>query len=154
MGSNVLKSRPLLPGGEMGFTSLSMDSLEPVSQPGPQSWLVPLLPSSWMHPHFCMCVFVFVCVHVYVSSHSMSLCLLSMCVWKRPIYCVISVPPIGASPFTVPSTNLMGTPALPPPSCAAGGLGMWAAAPPRLLCVKAWSRTPAGTNHCFSLCLA
>jgi len=37
MGSNVLKLRPLLPGHETCFTSLSMDSLEPVSQPGPQS---------------------------------------------------------------------------------------------------------------------
>ncbi len=103
----------------------------------------------------CVCLSPSVCMCVpYVSSHSMSLCLLSLCVWKRPIYCVISVPSIGPSPFTVPSTNLVGTPALPPPICAAGGLGMWAAAPPHLLCVKAWSRTPAGTNHCFSLCLA
>lgn len=103
----------------------------------------------------CLCLSLSVCMCVqYASSYSMSLCLLSLCVWKRPIYYVISVPPIGPSPFTVPSTNLMGTPALPPPICAAGGLGMWAAAPPRLLCVKAWSHTPAGTNHCFSLCLA
>lgn len=119
MGSNVLKSRPLLPGGEMGFTSLSMDSLEPVSQPGPQSWLVPLLPSSWMHPHFCMCVFVSVCVHVcavrvftqYVSVSAVSVCLKAphllcdFCTSNRgePIYSAIHKPHGDTSP---PSPHL------------------------------------------------
>lgn len=107
MGSNVLKSRPLLPEHEMGFTSPSMDSLDLWVSPGP---------SSWMHPHFCMCVFVSVCVHVcvfiqYVSVSAVSVCLKAphllcdFCTPNRaePIYSAIHKPHGDTSP---PSPHL------------------------------------------------
>lgn len=108
----VLLKSPPLPGHEIAFTSPSMDSPEPVSQPGPQSWLGPLSCHSaeCILTSACVSVCLCACVWLYVSS-CVSVCrelphlLCDFCTPNRaePIYSAIHKPHGDTSP---PSPHL------------------------------------------------